>query len=582
MGVPVNDFFIRVVGNANNLGMTYPAPPKPRGIKGIFSRKQQDKFVGIPEIVDQINQDIAEADLGNVTFHYGRGTVGSEGMNPMMFLGTPEPAKLEVKGSEAIANTVAFVSTTEDYRNIGIDRSELRYAHRTNVTYGDRKNKLEAFFNAQNQNADLTDVTGINAFTPEAISDSRSFGTVLHEFTHSANDLASFEGGTKVADSWNYDGIFNHLLDSDVKPIEDWMPGFQAELNSAYVGHGVEEARAELGRLSFLGHPSENVSKKIELDYISYIGRVSGENPNLEASGNGYRVGYSSQYEPKIRNYTPQAFKDSNGLVMDETEKWIQASLREAEMNAHAAGVMTILHNSEHIPGFQQQRELMMQLFEEQQKNNPQYGRIVENLRQTVFAPGEEPAFRVDIPGAKWLDQTAEAVPDATLAAVTPAEATIEELSPGVTKAGGVYTFTGDVLGGKTAVGSSVSEVVDDVIGSGSTLGTATSTAAEVATTSGAVSTTTSAGASVLGAVGGGAGASVTSTASTAATTTAAATTAAGAGPSSVTRVAAGSGKNVSEELVKGFKNVDNIRMAGVAAILGVGALAYSSSRRRN
>lgn len=540
MGVPVNDFFIRVVGNANNLSATYPAPPKPRGIKGIFSRKQQDKFVGIPEIVDQINQDIAEADLGNVTFHYGRGTVGSEGMNTVMFLGSPEPAKLEVKGSEALASTVAFVSTTEDYGNAAIGQGKLEYAHRTDVTYGDRKNKLEAFFNAQNQNADLTDVTGINVFTPEAIADDRGFGTVLHEFTHSANDLASFEGGAKVTDEFtNFNGALNNLLDSDLKPIEDWMPGFQAELNSTYINHGVEEARAELGRLSFLGHPSENISKKIDPDYISYIGRVSGEDAGLHASGAQYRVGYSGYHERIIRNNTPQAFKDSNGLVMDETEKWIQASLREAEMNAHAAGVMTILHNSEHIPGFEQQRELMMQLFEEEQKNNPQYGRIVENLRQTVFAPGEEPAFRVNIPGAKWLDQTAD-------------------------------------------VGSNVSEVVDDAIGSGSALSTATSTAAEVATTSGAVSTTTSAGASVLGAVGGGAGASVTSTASTAATTTAAATTAAGAGPSSVTRVAAGSGKNVSEELVKGFKNVDNIRMAGVAAILGVGALAYSSSRRRN
>jgi hypothetical protein len=180
-------------------------------------------------------------------------------------------------------------------------------------------------------------------------------------------------------------------------------------------------------------------------------------------------------------------------------------------------------------------------MFEEEQKNNPEYGRAVANLRQTMFAPGEEPAFRVDIPGARYLD------------------------SP------------------QPAVASSVAEVIEDSIGSGHTLSAATATAAEVATTGGAVTGTASAASSVVGAVGGGAGAAVTSTAGAgagAAAATSTATAAARSATGAATRSATNAGKNVSQQLVKGFKNVDDIRMAGVAAILGVGALAYSSRGR--
>jgi len=563
MAVPVNDFFLSVVGKAKTAAVKYPAPKKPGGIKGIFSRKPKGTSATLTEVVDNLKQDIAEADLGSVTFRYGKGTVGSEGNILSLFSGTPEPAKLEITGSEVLARTVGIVSTSEDYAQIGIGSGKLDYAHHIDIDYGDRKTKLEAFFNAENVNADLTNVDSLLAFSPESISAEDGLGTVLHEFTHSANSSARFTGGEAVENSYDIFGsALNDLLDSDYKPLNDWMPSFQQNLNLSYAHKGVEEARAELGRLSFLGHPSENISTKIDPDYISYIGRVSGEGANLKTDGSAYRSGYTDWYEEHLRNFTPQAYKDpTTGLVMDETEKWIQASLREAEMNAHAAGVMTILHNSEHIPGFEQQRALMQQLFEEEQKNNPQYGRIVENLRQTMFEPGNEPAFRVDIPGAKWLDTTGDIVPEATLEAVTPAEVAIEEISPGVTKAGDVYTFIGDDLPPGSVVGAGVGETVEDIAGS--------------TTTVGAVG-------DIVGAVGGGAGAAVTSTATTTAAgaATGVATTATTAAAGAGTRTAAAAGKNVSEELVKGFKNVDNIRMAGVAAILGVGALAYSSRRR--
>jgi hypothetical protein len=456
-------------------------------------------------------------------------------------LGTPEPAKLQVQGSEVTSRTLPIAITQEDYSTIGFKDGTLNYAHQESISDVSEKKLLQDFFTAQNVNADLTNIESLNVLTPNALATESGFGTVLHEFTHSANRKAAFTGGLSVKQSSSaFGSAINYLLDSDYKPLEDWMPDFQKNLNLTFAEHGAEEARAELGRLSFLGHPSENISKKIDPDYVSYIGRFSGETPYLHADGSQYGIAYTPQYEPSLRDYTPQAFKDpTTGLVMDESEKWIQASLREAEMNAHASGVMTILHNSEHIPGFQQQRELMLQMFEEEQKNNPQYGRIVENLRQTMFAPGEEPAFRVDIPGARWLD------------------------SP------------------EPAVASSVAEVIEDSIGSGHTLSTATATAAEVATTGGAVTGTASAASSVVGAVGGGAGAAVTSTAGAAtATATSTATAAAGAGTGAATRSAANAGKNVSQQLVKGYKNVDNIRMAGVAAILGVGALAYSSRGR--
>jgi hypothetical protein len=541
MAVPVNDFLIRVVGSANKADARYPAAVKPSGIRGIFKRQQKDTVVPLTEIVDQLNQDIAQADLGSVTFNYGKGVVGSEGPYSTMFLGTPEPAKLQVQGSEVTSRTLPIVTTQEDYSTIGFKNSSLNYAHQRDISDITDKNLVEAFLTAQNVNADLTNIDNLNVLSPNSAAAEDAFGTVLHEFTHSANAKAAFTGGLAVEESSStFGSALNNLLDSDYKPLDDWMPDFQKNLNLTYSAIGAEEARAELGRLSFLGHPSENVSKRINPDYVSYIGRLSGEDAYLQVEGESFRTGYSDFYETQLRNYTPQAFKDpTSGLVMDESEKWIQASLREAEMNAHASGVMTILHNSEHIPGFQQQRELMLQMFEEEQKNNPQYGRVVENLRQTMFAPGEEPAFRVDIPGARYLD------------------------SP------------------QPAVASSVAEVIEDSIGSGHTLSTATATAAEVATTGGAVTGTASAASSVVGAVGGGAGAAVTSTAGAgAAAATSTATAAAGSATGAATRSAANAGKNVSQQLVKGFKNVDNIRMAGVAAILGVGALAYSSRGR--
>lgn len=343
-----------------------------------------------------------------------------------------------------------------------------------------------------------------------------------------------FYGGDSIRGQGYFDSAINNLLDSDQKPSSyssssyPFYDDFQKNLNLTYAQDGVEEARAELGRLSFLGHPSENISTKIDPDYVVYIGRMSDQNPSFHATGSHYGP-YTGFYERHIKNFTPQAFKDqTTGLVMEESEKWIQASLREAEMNAHAAGVMTILHNSEHIPGFQQQRGLMMQMFEAEQKNNPEYGRAVENLRQNIFAPGDEPAFRVDIPGARYLD------------------------SP------------------QPAVTSSVAEVIEDSVGSGHTLSTATATAAEVTTTRGAITGTSSVADSVMKAVGGGAGASVTSTTgSLTARATSVPTAAAGKGARTATRSAASASKNVSKELIKGFKNVDKIRMAGVMGILG-------------
>jgi hypothetical protein len=541
MAVPVNDFLIRVVGSANQKTATYHASQNPSQTRGIFKRKPKDRVVPLTEVVDQLNQDISQADLGNVTFNYGKGVVGSEGNYSAMFFGTPEAAKLQVQGSEVISTTLPFVTTREDYATIGL--SSLEHAHNQDISDINDKNLVETFFTSKNVNADLTNISNINVMSPEAAAAKSAFGTVLHEFTHSANDRASFLGGVPIKEGSDYfESALDNLLDSDHEPLDDWMPDFQKNLNLKYAATGVEEARAELGRLSFLGHPSENISKQINPDYVSYIGRLSGEDAYLKTTGDAFRSGYTDFYETYIRNYTPQAFKDpTTGLVMDESEKWIQASLREAEMNAHAAGVMTILHNSEHIPGFQQQRELMLQMFEEEQKNNPEYGRAVANLRQDMFAPGEEPAFRVDIPGARYLD------------------------SP------------------QPAVASSVAEVIEDSIGSGHTLSTATATAAEVATTGGAVTGTATAASSVVGAVGGGAGAAVTSTAGAgagAAAATSTATAAAGSATGAATRSATNAGKNVSQQLVKGVKNVDNIRMAGVAAILGVGALAYSSRGR--
>jgi hypothetical protein len=71
-------------------------------------------------------------------------------------------------------------------------------------------------------------------------------------------------------------------------------------------------------------------------------------------------------------------------------------------------------------------------------------------------------------------------------------------------------------------------------------------------------------------AVGGGAGAAVTSTAGPVTPMAISkATAAAGKGARTVTRSATSAGKNVSKELIKGFKNVDKIRMAGVMGILG-------------
>lgn len=530
MAVPVNDFFFRVVGSANQLNAKQPASPNPGGTRGFFNRKPKDKVAPLTEVVDQLNQDISQADLGNVTFNYGKGVVGSEGNYSSIFFGTPEAAKLQVQGSEVISTTLPFVTTQEDYATIGFKSGGLQFAHQYSLSDVGDKNLIETFLTAQNVNEDLTNISNINVMSPKAATADDVFGTVLHEFTHSANDKAVFYGGDSIRGQDYFNPALGNLLDSDKTPFyDDWMLDFQKNLNLTFAQDGVEEARAELGRLSFLGHPSENISTKIDPDYVTYIGRMSDENPIFHARGNQYGLSYTGFYEQHIRNFTPQAFKDqTTGLVMEESEKWIQASLREAEMNAHAAGVMTILHNSDHIPGFQQQREHMMQMFEAEQKNNPEYGRAVANLRQGMFAPGEEPAFRVDIPGARYLD------------------------SP------------------QPAVTSSVAGVIEDSIGSGHTLSTATATAAEVATTGGPVTATSSVADSVMKAVGGGAGAAVTSTAGSAtATATSKATVAAAKGARTVTRSATSAGKNVSKELIKGFKNVDKIRMAGVMGILG-------------
>lgn len=530
MAVPVNDFFFRVVGSANKLDIKYPATwdSDPSKTRGIFRRKPKGTRVPLTEVVDQLNQDLVQADLGNVTFNYGKGVIGSQGGET--YIGGENLKKLQVQGSEVISKTLPIITTQEDYANIGI-KSVLDYAHQYPLSDVSDKNLVQTFLTAQNVSEDLTNIGSLNVLSPEAVASSDFLGTTLHEFTHSANAKATFQGGFPIReDQRYYQSALNSLLDSDYKPSEDWMPDFQKNLNLAFAQHGAEEARAELGRLSFLGHPSENISKKIDPDYIPYIGRMSSENPIFHASGSEFRPYYGSAlYEPIIKNFTPQVFKDqTTGLVMEESEKWIQAALREGEMNAHAAGVMTILHNSEHIPGFQQQRELMMQMFEAEQKNNPEYGRAVENLRQDMFAPGEEPAFRVDIPGARYLD------------------------SP------------------QSAVTSSVAEVIEDSIGSQHTLSTATATAAEVATTRGAVTGTASVASPVMKAVGGGAGAAVTSTTgSLTARATSVATAAAAKGARTVTRSAASASKNVSKELIKGFKNVDKIRMAGVMGILG-------------
>lgn len=533
MAVPVNDFFVTLVGHANNLYTTHPASSDPSETRGIFRRKPKDTRVPLTEVVDQLNQDLAQADLGNVTFNYGRGVVGSEGNYLTMFGGGAEPAKLQVQGSEVISTTFSFATTEEDYATIGL-KGGLEYAHQYPLSEVSDKNLVQTFLTAKNVNADLTNISSLNALTPKAVASRDAFGTTLHEFTHSANNRATFQGGFPVNTGGTTDSLesaLNSLLDSDLGPnYSHWMDDFQKNLNLSFAEDGAEEARAELGRLSFLGHPSENISKKIEPDWVAYIGRFSGEDPKFHASGSEFRPYYgSTYYEPIIKKFIPQAFKDqTTGLVMEESEKWIQAALREGEMNAHAAGVMTILHNSEHIPGFQQQRELMMQMFEAEQKNNPEYGRAVENLRQDMFAPGEEPAFRVDIPGARYLD------------------------SP------------------QSAVTSSVAGVIEDSIGSQHTLSTATATAAEVATTRGAVTGTASVASPVMKAVGGGAGAAVTSTTgSLTARATSIATAAAAKGARTVTRSAASASKNVSKELIKGFKNVDKIRMAGVMGILG-------------
>ena len=530
MAVPVNDFFFRVVGSANQKTATYRASSDPSQTRGIFRRKPKDRVVPFTEVVDQLNQDIAQADLGNVTFNYGKGVVGSDGNYLTMFGGGAEPAKLQVQGSEVISGTLPIVTTQEDYATIGFKYGGLDYAHQKDISDISDKNLVQTFLTAQNVNEDLTNIGSLTVLSPEAAAVKDAFGTTLHEFTHSADGQARFQGGLGVQEQKEYfDQALDNLFNTNNEPLDVWMPDFQKNLNLAYAHHGAEEARAELGRLSFLGHPSENISKKIDPDYVAYIGRLSKENPFLHSSGSEYGASYTSHYEHFMKSFTPQGFKDqTTGLVMEESEKWIQASLREAEINAHAAGVMTMLHNSEHIPGFQQQRELMMQMFEAEQKNNPEYGRAVENLRQDMFALGEEPAFRVDIPGARYLD------------------------SP------------------QPAVTSSVAGVIEDSIGSQHTLSTATATAAEVATTSGAVTGTSAVADSVMKAVGGGAGAAVTSTTgSLTARATSVATAAAGKGARTVTRSAASASKNVSKELIKGFKNVDKIRMAGVMGILG-------------
>lgn len=530
MAVPVNDFFFRLVGSANKLDMTYPAPSDsdPSETRGFFRRKPKDKVVPLKKVVNELNQDLRQADLGNVTFNYGKGVVGSQGGET--YIGGENLKKLQVQGAEIISETLPFVTTQEDYATIGF-KYGLGYAHHLNISDVSSKNLVQTFLTAQNVNEDLTNIGSLNALTPEAVASEDAFGVTIHEFTHSANARARFQGGFSLLEEEQYlDNALNNLLDSDLGPnYSGWMDDFQKNLNLSYANRGVEEARAELGRLSFLGHPSENISKKIHPDHVAYIGRLSKENPSLYSSGSEYGSQYGYYYEERIRSFTPQVFKNQKtGLVMKESEKWIQAALREGEINAHAAGVMTILHNSGHIPGFQQQRELMVQMFEAEQKNNPEYKRAVENLRQNIFAPGEEPAFRVDIPGARSLD------------------------------------------GPQTAVASSVAEVIEDSIGSQHTLSTATATAAEVATTRGAVTGTASVASPVMKAVGGGAGASVTSTTgSLTARATSVATAAAGKGARTVTRSAASASKNVSKELIKGFKNVDKIRMAGVMGILG-------------
>lgn len=192
MAVPVNDFFFRVVGSANQLYATQPASPNPSGTRGIFKRKPKDRVVPLTEVVDQLNQNISQADLGNVTYNYGKGVVGSEGNYSSMFFGTPEAAKLQVQGSEIISATLPFVTTQEDYAAIGLKSEQLQYAHQYSLPDIDDKSRLQTFFTAQNVNADLTNISNINAVTPKAVAAGDAFGTVLHEFTHSANDKAVF------------------------------------------------------------------------------------------------------------------------------------------------------------------------------------------------------------------------------------------------------------------------------------------------------------------------------------------------------------------------------------------------------